>query len=117
MVESYRQTLQSMLTRLALNAPEVAITCKHFFGGAAGYADGRIFVSLTPSGLALKLSAELRQRLIDRGAKPLKYFADGPIKKDYVVVPDELAGDDGALAPWIVASIRFVSTAPTKRRP
>ncbi len=117
MVESYRQTLQSMLTRLALNSPDVAITCKHFFGGAAGYADGRIFISLTPAGLALKLPEVERARLIDQGATPLRYFADGPIKKDYVVVPDELAGDDGALAPWIVASIRFVSTAPTKHRP
>ncbi len=117
MVESYRQSLQSMLTRLARNAPDVAITCKHFFSGAAGYADGRIFISLTPAGLAMKLPEVARARLIDQGATPLRYFADGPIKKDYVVVPDRLAGDDGALAPWIDASIRFVTADPAKRRP
>jgi TfoX/Sxy family transcriptional regulator of competence genes len=116
MVESYRQTLHALLTRLAsTQAPGTAIACKHFFGGAAGYADGRIFISLTPAGLALKLPEEARLRLIEEGAKPLRYFADGPIKKNYVVVPDGLAHDDGALAPWIDASIRFVSAAPTRR--
>ncbi len=121
MVESYRQELQSLLGRLASRptpdaAPNVAIACKHFFGGAAGYADGRIFISLTPAGLALKLPEGFRTRLTDQGAKPLRYFANGPIKKDYVVIPDRLAGDDGALAPWIGASIRFVTAAPAPRR-
>ena len=68
MVESYRQTLHALLTRLAsTQAPGTAIACKHFFGGAAGYADGRIFISLTPAGLALKLPEEARLRLIEEG--------------------------------------------------
>ena len=67
---------------------------------------------LTTVGLALKLLEEFRAALMKRGARPL--FARGPIKKDYVVVPQRLAKDEVALALWIKESIRF-SRAPKSR--
>ena len=49
--------LQSLMDRLAPGlAGDPQIVCKRFFGGAAAYVDARIFVSLTPVGLTLKLS-------------------------------------------------------------
>ena len=92
------------------------VECKHFFSGAAAYADGRIFASLTPAGFALKLPAESCAALTMRGATPLRYFAKAPIKKDYVVLPKELADNDEALAPWIEESIRFAQTFPKPRK-
>ena len=110
--------LRALLDRLP--GPPIAgveLECKHFFSGAAGYANGRIFISLTKVGLALKLPEETRAALIDRGAEALRYFPNGPIKKAYVCIPDKLADDQVALAAWIVESIRFSQTFPKPRNP
>ncbi len=96
--------------------PRATIECKHFFGGAAAYADGRIFMTLTTVGLALKLPEASRLTLLDAGAMPLQYFPNAPIKKDYVVLPDDLANDANALAPWIAESVAFSRTFPTPRK-
>ncbi len=95
------------------------IECKHFFSGAAAYANGHIFMTLTTVGLALKLPQDSRDLLIGNGATPLRYFAKGPIKKDYVLVPKRLANDEERLASWIRESIRFAQTFPKSnlRRP
>ena len=66
-------------------------------------------MSLTPAGLALKLPAEARQQLIEAGAGPLRYFPNGLIKKEYVILPETIARDDNALAPWIEESIRYAA--------
>lgn len=94
----------------------VAVECKHFFSGAAAYANGRIFMTATSVGVALKLPPQARAALARRGAKPLRYFPQGPIKKDYVIVPDGMALDAGALAPWVAKSVLFALTLPKPRR-
>lgn len=113
MAEKQLQALRLIMRRLE---PEQGVVeCKHFFSGAAAYTGGRIFASLTPVGFALKLSESSRAALAKRGAKPLRYFAKAPIKKDYVVLPKALADDDEALARWIDESIRFARTFPKPR--
>jgi TfoX/Sxy family transcriptional regulator of competence genes len=94
-------------------------SASNFFSGAAAYANGRIFMTLTTVGLALKLPQDSRDLLIGNGATPLRYFAKGPIKKDYVLVPKRLANDEERLASWIRESIRFAQTFPKSnlRRP
>lgn len=115
MAEPWLSELRSILTRAAPNLDHgVAIECRHFFSGAAAYADGNVFMSLTPAGLALKLPAEARTLLMAAGAKPLRYFPKAPVKKDYVVLSEKLARDDDALTPWIEESIRY-ATAATKK--
>ena len=75
------------------------IECKHFFSGAALYSNGDICASLTPVGLAFKLSAIRCSELIDSGAAyPLKYFQKSPIKKDYALFPDFEGLDDDTIA-------------------
>jgi TfoX/Sxy family transcriptional regulator of competence genes len=108
MVESYLRALKTLLEGMG---PPEKIECKHFFGGAAAYASGNIFMTLTPVGLALKLPEASRERLIALGAQRLRYFSTGPIKKDYVVVPEGLAHDRAALTPWIKESIGFVQSS------
>ncbi len=118
MVDSHLSALRAILDA---SGPELersaTIECKHFFSGAAAYADGRIFMTLTTVGLALKLSASDRAALVDQGATFLRYFPRGPIKKDYVVLPDSIRNDDVALAPWIDASVEFCKTLPRPRKP
>src|SRR5260370_13359403 len=57
-------------------------------------------MTLTSVGLALKLPPASHAVLIGKGAKPLRYFPTGQVKKDYVVVPRPMASDVDALAPW-----------------
>jgi TfoX/Sxy family transcriptional regulator of competence genes len=113
MVDSYLQALRSIL---ALSEAEqrssTAIECKHFFSGAAAYVDGRIFMSLTPAGLALKLAAADRDALLAQGATALRYFPKAPVKKDYAVLPDSIRSDEAVLARWIAASIEHCKALP-----
>jgi TfoX/Sxy family transcriptional regulator of competence genes len=117
-VEVHLRALETLLDEVVFRRdPDAVLTCRHFFSGAAAYAEGRIFMTLTTVGLALKLPETARILLIEDGAKPLRYFPDGPVKKDYVVLPRRLAGDPQALGPWVEESIAFVMALPkTKER-
>ena len=122
MVDSYLQALRSLLDTAGADVAGAAagrtttIECKHFFSGAAGYADGRIFITLTPAGLALKLSASDRAALLDQGATTLRYFPKAPVKKDYAVLPESIRDDAEALARWIGASVEFCRALPPPRK-
>ncbi|MGI9413969.1 MAG: TfoX/Sxy family protein [Hyphomicrobiales bacterium] len=108
MVERYRAELQDIVGRFEdREHPSTGIECRHFFSGAAAYADGRIFMSLSPAGLALKLPEAVRDTLLAEGACALRYFPKAPVKKDYVVLPDSLAGDDAALHALIAKAISY----------
>ena len=113
--------LEDLISLLDQATPDVAATamieCRHFFGGAAAYADGRIFMTWTKVGLALKLPEAARDILMGDGGTPLHYFPKGRVKKDYVVLPENMAADGGALAEWIVRSTAFVATLPPPRKP
>ena len=91
----------------------VKLECKHFFSGAAVYAEGRICMSLTPVGFAIKLPEASRNFLIDeKDAKPLRYFPKGPIKKDYVVLPQAMIRDMKTLRRWVKVSLEYALSLP-----
>ncbi len=77
---------------------------------------GRICIALTPVRLVLKLPQAARGRLAKTGAKPLRYFPKGPIKKDYVVVPRGFEGDRRKLKLWARKAIDHVLTLPKPKR-
>jgi TfoX/Sxy family transcriptional regulator of competence genes len=109
MAEPYLRELKAIVERASAPREEaVDVSCKHFFSGAAAYADGHIFMTLTAVGLALKLPEDDRNTLFGRGAKALRYFPRAPVKKDYVLLSIHLVDDDGALNGWISRSIEFV---------
>ena len=60
---------------------------------------------LSPVGLAIKLPARDRTVLMDAGGRPLRYFPKAPVKKDYVIVPDDLMDDLPGLKTWIAQSL------------
>jgi TfoX/Sxy family transcriptional regulator of competence genes len=88
----------------------VVVECKHFFSGAALYANGRIFASLTPAGLAIKLPERSRSDLLRaRGGRRLRYFKGGPIKKEYIVLSHRTAADREKVRELLRAGIRYVT--------
>jgi hypothetical protein len=86
------------LTKMAADWMEAddrvgVLECRHFFSGAAAYRDGSIAASLTPVGLAFKVTAEIREYLLDsERASPLRYFPNSPIKRDYVLFTNSTVG-------------------------
>lgn len=105
MAAPYLDDLRKLLEAL----PDVAaagVECRHFFSGAAAYVGGKIFISLSPAGLALKLPEEQRRRLFDAGGSALQYFPNLPVKKDYVVLPGDIAADMAALGPLAAEAIK-----------
>ena len=114
MAKAYLEKLSSILQEAATDRfKNVHFECKHFFSGAAVYADGRICMSLTPAGFAIKLPEDLREVLLkEYGAKTLRYFPKGPIKKDYVVLPREMLNNKNDLKRWVKATIEYALTLP-----
>ncbi len=93
MAHPYREQLQALVQ--IVDRSDVDLVCKHFFSGAALYANGKICASLSPAGLAFKLSQQRCADLINSQiAEPLCYFEGAPTKTSYALfpVPDELSG-------------------------
>ena len=111
MAKEYLEKLSELMNRATAGKfKHVDLDCKHFFSGAAVYANGRICITLTPAGFAVKLPEESRTALMrDIGAKQLRYFPKGPVKKDYVVLPEAMLEDIKTLQHWVEASIEYVT--------
>lgn len=114
MTKEYLDRLNDLMAEIA---PDISTTAslevKHFFSGAAVYADGRICISLTPAGFALKLPEALRDELMkEEGTKNLLYFPKAPIKKDYVVLSQRQLDDRDRFCFWVENSIEYVLTLP-----
>ncbi len=119
MAKEYLQRLTALMKQSTLEGRfrDGTLECKHFFGGAAVYVDGKICMSLTPVGFAIKLSEESRKTLItEKGARPLRYFPKGPVKKGYVVLPRAMLEDMTTLRQWMEASIKYVLSQPKANR-
>ena len=92
MAKLYLARLSQIVDRLGpVSADGVALETKHFFSGAALYANGRICASLSPAGFAIQLPAGVRKCLInERKGKEFRFFAKGPIKREYVALSESV---------------------------
>lgn len=113
MAEPYLQQLGELIEELALRAQtRYTLEPRHFFGGAALYADGSICASLSPAGLALKLPDDTCAELLAHGdARPLQYFEGGRVKKGYVVLSQALREDRTAVCELFRSSFGHVTNA------
>jgi len=105
--------LDRITTLISLARPRLSQThnleYKNCFGAVAGYVEGQIFISCGKFGVALKLSPKKINELSkERGVKPLQYFPNGHIKKDYAVLPKRILGNKGQFKKLIENSLKFV---------
>ena len=114
MAEPYLEHLSQMVDGLEpLQIRGVTLECKHFFNGAALYANGKIGASLSPAGFAVKLSEAQRRGLISDGkGAEFRFFPNGPIKRDYVALSESVIQDKKILHKLIAESIRYVVHLP-----
>ena len=118
MAQEYLEQLSTLIGRLTSGSLKgVKLECKHFFSGAAVYANGRICLSWTPVGFAIKLPETSRSDLINQHrARQLRYFPKGPIKNDYVVLPESMLKDMKTLRHWVKVSIEYAASLPAPIR-
>ena len=91
----------------------ISLECKHFFSGAALYANNRICVTLTPVGLAVKLPQQSRERLLaGNKAIALKYFPNGPVKSEYALFPNGIKTGHKLLGRYMREGIDYVLSLP-----
>ncbi len=109
MAEPYFERISQIIGGLGLTLPEsVVLETKHFFSGAALYANGNICASLSPVGFAVKLPEEVRQSLISEGnADEFRFFEKGPIKREYVVLSEAIVQDAQALRKLLETSAKY----------
>ena len=112
MAEPYLERLRATLSECRPPKPRgVRLECRHFFNGAALYANDKICASLTPAGFALKLPDDQRLALLrDRRGHQLRYFPAAPVKKEYVVLSRKAASDLTLLRAFLAKSIRHAVT-------
>ena len=114
MAQEYLERLNALIEQLPSGSLKgVKLECKHFFSGAAVYAEGRICMSWTPVGFAIKLPKTSRSALVNQqGATNLRYFPKGPIKKDYVVLPNTMLYEMRTLGRLAKASVEYALSLP-----
>ncbi|UCG26167.1 MAG: TfoX/Sxy family protein [Chloroflexota bacterium] len=110
MAEPYLERLRQLIGQLELpGARDTTLEPKHFFSGAALYANGKICALFSPTGFALKLPAAMRQTLIEAGkGGDFRFFDEGPVKRDYVALAEVVQRDDEALRELINASVYYI---------
>ncbi|MEE8295529.1 MAG: TfoX/Sxy family protein [Sphingomonadales bacterium] len=102
---------------LGPEAAEYEIRFQPMFGGIMSYTYERPFASLSVAGIALKLSAEDRERLIEAGGYPLRYKESDPPSKSYTVIPKDLVESGGEpLKTWLITSMTHVKTLPMRKK-
>lgn len=108
MAKPYLEKLSKLVQQLNIeNEASQPIEAKHFFSGAALYANGAICASWSPAGLAFKLPEIEVERLIGSGkAIPLKYFPNGHIKKGDVLFEDPDESKPSRWKKYFVAAIQ-----------
>ena len=118
MAKEYLEKLSALIEEATFDCSEnVNLECKHFFSGAALYAEERICISLTPVGLAIKLPEKTKERLLkNKTAVPLRYFPKAPVKKDYVLFRKGIEKGGKALHKYVKESIEYALTSPKPKK-
>ena len=112
MAAPYRTKLQNLVDA-SLGTDSDQVVCKHFFSGAAAYLDDKIIATLSPVGLAIKLSERSCQELLKADAKPLRYFPKSPIKRNYVLFEIPADVDSDRVASLLIESIEHARPTAT----
>jgi TfoX/Sxy family transcriptional regulator of competence genes len=86
------------------------------FGYPAAFADGKLFAGLHQESFILKLPAGDRTLLQATHDAPLFEPMPGRRMREYVVLPEVLLSDRGALDHWVSRSLAYVATQASAAR-
>ena len=107
--DPYHNQLESLLKKVRPRLSNThRLEFKKCFGAVAGYVHGNIFISCGKFGVALKLPPKTLATLFkEEGVKPLKYFPNGHVKKNYAVLSKRILDESSRLKKLVDKSILF----------
>ena len=116
MKKKYFDEITKILKQVYPNlASAYRLEFKNVFGAIGGYVNDRIFISCGKFGVALKLPPEILEELFkEKDIKHLKYFSNGHVKKEYVVLPKRILDDRHQLKKLIDESIKCAISLTNK---
>ena len=111
MARVYLDKLTRLIADLKIqNEVKAQLEPRHFFNGAALYADNSICASWSPAGLAFKLpESQVTQLIASGNARPLKYFDKGPVKKNYALFENPEAARQSEWKNYLLAAVGHAS--------
>ena len=104
--EGFRQALELL--------PEVEL--KRMFGCPCAFVHGQMFAVFHPVGLALKLSAEDRETLLEQPDARLFEPMPGRKMRQYVVLPPAYQSSADALQQWLGKAYYYAAALPPKEK-
>jgi TfoX/Sxy family transcriptional regulator of competence genes len=91
-------------------------TLRKMFGYPAAFAaSGHMFTGLHQDRWVIRLPDEARAELAAAGGTPFEPMPGRPMR-EYLVLPDAIAGDPEALAPWLQRSLAYTDELPPKAK-
>ena len=110
MKRDFRDELATFLEQARPELPtKHELEFKNVFGAVAGYVNGQIFITRGKFGTALKLPDDTLSLLFrEPDVQPLRYFANGHVKKEYAVLPGRILEDPHRLSDLVHESIEYV---------
>jgi TfoX/Sxy family transcriptional regulator of competence genes len=85
------------------------------FGMPCAFAGRQMCVGLFADSLFLRLSEADREAFAAAGGRPFEPFP-GRVMREYMVFPEALLGDRGALGRWLDRSQAYAASLPPKAR-
>ena len=102
--EGFRQALELL--------PEVEL--RKMFGCPCAFVHGQMFAVFHPVGLALKLSDEDRETLLEQPEAEVFEPMPGRRMRQYVVLPPAIASTEDGLRQWLDKAYRYAAALPPK---
>lgn len=112
---AWAKSPQSLIDLFAESTPDdPRVERRKMFGYPAIFVGGNMCAGLFQDGMFARLAAGDRAAL-PGGGRPFEPMPGRPMR-DYVLVPDEIVADEGALAELIAKAVAFTATLAPKEK-
>jgi len=95
---------------------EAAVEFKPMFGGPCYWCGGNMFAAVHQESIIVRLGEQDRAELLAVPGAHLFEPMEGRPMREYVVFPDVLTADKGALRGWLGKGLAYAASLPPKEK-
>ena len=95
---------------------EAAVEFKPMFGGPCYWSGGNMFAAVHQESIIVRLGEQDRAALLAVPGAHLFEPMEGRPMREYVVFPDVLTADKGALRGWLGKGLAYAASLPPKQK-
>jgi len=113
---SWRRSPDALVSRFSEIVPsDPRVERRKMFGYPAAFVGGNMFMGLHQENLILRLPEQQRSAFLSiEGASVFEPMPGRPMR-EYVVVPEAMLPDSGALRVWTGRSLEYAASLPSKK--